>query len=1372
MQDSAGAGRSDRTGDRRQRVRRARLRDRARTSCLHLGAITFLILISVTQRIGQTTLDTKFDLTADPGRLLGKSLNLWNTGVDLGGLADQGYGYLFPQGTFFLVGDLAGLPDWITQRAWSALVLLIAYDGARRLARALGVGSGSLTARLPAAAVHVPVLVGLAYSLSPRIVGLSGELSAEMLPSAVLPWVCLPIVLCLSGRIAVRRAALLAGLGVVAMGGVNATENLLALPLPLFLVLSGLARPVGRRLAGWWVLTTTLASLWWMLPLLLLGAYSPPFLDYIENAANTTRTTGWSNTVRGAEHWLNYVPNGDGPFWVAAHAMSTAAVLVALGGLIAALGVVGLSRSGEGALRFRRPLLIAFLTGLVVMTWGHGDPAGSPLAGAVRHLLDGPLVPFRNIHKADPLVRLPLALGFGATCALAAARATDWLAGRTLRLPYVRVLGVLAAGALVVGSAAPVFTGSLRHPGWDRIPASWQQAATWLDHDGPGATLVVPAAGFAQQTWGWTGDEPIQGLTSSGWVTRNQIPLIPAASIRLLDGIDARLDDGLGSPALAPTLAAAGITRILLRNDLDPSIADSTDAPRVATALAASPGIERVKTFGAAALPALEVYRVSGALARPEATVTSTMPVLTGAPEDVITAREAGLVGPGEHVVVRPAPAGQAPTIVTDGYRLVERNFGRTHDAVSDVLTGSEPSRTHRLVADYVGAPGVPRVYARYGDLSSVTASTSAGYADSLGPVRPEYGPAAVTDDDPSTSWRSAPFTRARGQWVQYDLTRPRRTGMVTVLAGSGGPGSVRVTRLAITAGSVREVVVPDAQGRAVIDFGSLVASRVRVTVLAISGHDATAQVAIRDIAVAGVDTSRTLVVPDTGADASTSFVFSADPPRRPCLYGALGTNCDPAYARPGAERGHLDRTFTLHGAGAWTFSGEVVAEPSADTTKLLLPIKGGLATTSTSVLGNDPAVSAVFATDGQAATSWLAARGDRAPVLRLTWDRPRTLSRLQVTPSQIPALTPYEAVIVANGQTRRVPIGSNQLGYFTPITGATSASITLRAHAGGGTGRSVGVGEVRLDGLAGLTRPVPLRWAFTSPCGLGPNLYVDGQAHPTRVRGTLGDIVDGHTLRWESCDPTIVLTSGATRLQVDANGFFVPTRVVLRSGQAPPTGPVVVGAQRTVSGATPLASSMRMQIAAGPESLLVFGQNANPGWKATLAGHDLAATVVDGWQQGFVVPAGAGGAVRVDFAPQSPYRIALGIGAGGVLALIVLLLLDVRRTRIATVEVSAARAPRPALRAAMLIAGLLLLAAASPVAGGAALVGCLVARTRLSISIAAAALVLASGVVAAVVDGTVNGTPGTLADLLAALGCGLAAATLAAPGEGLDVES
>ena len=47
----------------------------------------------------------------------------------------------------------------------------------------------------------------------------------------------------------------------------------------------------------------------------------------------------------------------------------------------------------------------------------------------------------------------------------------------------------------------------------------------------------------------------------------------------------------------------------------------------------------------------------------------------------------------------------------------------------------------------------------------------------------------------------------------------------------------------------------------------------------------------------------------------------------------------------------------------------------------------------------------------------------------------------------------------------------------------------------------------------------------------------------------------------------------------------------------------------------------------------------ANPGWTATLNGHRLTPVTLDGWQQAFVVPAGAGGRVAMTFTPATGYR-------------------------------------------------------------------------------------------------------------------------------------
>lgn len=1336
----------------------ARSAERLRSRWLLLSVAALLVVVSFAQRVGQTTFDTKFDLTADPIAALGRSFTLWSTQTNLGGLQNQSYGYIFPQGLWFAIAHVVALPDWVAQRIWSAIVLLVAYEGARRLARALGIGAET-----------IPVVAGLAYALTPRIVGLSGALTGEILPSAVLPWVCLPVVLALGGHLSARRAAVLSGLAVLCMGGVNAAENLAAFPLPMLLVASGLGSKAGRRFAGWWAGAMVLACLWWMLPLLLLGRYSPPFLDYIETAYATTRATGWSNAVRGAEHWVSYIYVGGEPWWPAANAMSTNPTLIIVAGVVAAIGLLGVFHP-------RMPRLLPFgmsvLLGLLCVTVGHGGVAGTPLASVARDLLDGPLVAFRNVHKVDPLIRLPLALGLANVCAvllLHLARPSWWRdAAQSWRLtvPRLRVVGVAALVVLLLASAAPIFAGKLRQPGWDRVPEAWQQAARWVDHDGPGATLVLPATGFGQQVWGWTVDEPIQGLARSAWVARSQIPLVPPTSIRFLDGIEQRLEDGTGSPVLAETLAAAGVTRVLVRNDVDLRAADVADPARVAAALLNSPGLRPAKAFGRSGQgkqSLIEIYRVDGATGEPRVTDQRSMPLLTGAPEDVLTAKEAGLVAPDAHVRVGVAGRGEAPDVVTDGYRRIVRQFGRFHDAASQVMTRDERYRGGRKVSDFAGVSGVPRVYAEYSSLRAVTASSSAGYADSVGQIRAELGPASAVDGDDSTFWRSSSFQQARGQWVQLDLDKPRRVGLVTVLLAVDGFTAAPATRVQVSAGKdSRQLAVDQRTGRVVVNFGKQVpASRIRVTVLAAGGNDPGAAVAIREIDVAGLDVQRSLVVPDVGAGARTSFAFSSEAPRRACLATTLGPACDAYAARPGAEQGHMNRVFTTHEPGSWALRGQVVALPTEATARTLLPLGRGVRATANSVLANDPSVSGVFAMDGRSDTAWLANLGDLSPALTLTWDKPRRLSRLRVDAAIISSVAPYEAVIEARGQKRVVPLGPDTLGTFKPLV-ARAATITFHGRSDAtGEQLPLGVGEVRLAGLEGQVRGVARSWRLTSQCGLGPLVSINGIEHKTRVTGTLGAVVDAQPLDWSTCGGPVALGSGRQLLSVAATDVFTPTTAVLQS-QPVAAGPGITG--RRVTGGSTASSSIRMRVGAGPVAVLSFGQNSNPGWQATLAGASLTPTVVDGWQQGFVLPAGAGGKVEVQFGPGTAYHVALAVGALGALVLLLLLLLDLRwPSRLDPMPISEPRTRRRSrllLVLALVVLGLL----GGPVLAGAVIVGGVVASRAQGLTAVlgtGSLCVLASGIAAVYSPDIGSGSPDGLANGLAAVGAGLLVATL-----------
>ena len=91
-------------------------------------------------------------------------------------------------------------------------------------------------------------------------------------------------------------------------------------------------RLVGARCAA--------ASLWWIAPLLLLGRYSPPFLDYIESAATTTSTTSTVQALRGTADWVAYIP---GSGWRAGEILLNNPAVILNSVIVVAIGLAGLA---------------------------------------------------------------------------------------------------------------------------------------------------------------------------------------------------------------------------------------------------------------------------------------------------------------------------------------------------------------------------------------------------------------------------------------------------------------------------------------------------------------------------------------------------------------------------------------------------------------------------------------------------------------------------------------------------------------------------------------------------------------------------------------------------------------------------------------------------------------------------------------------------------------------------------------------------------------------------------------------------------------------------------------------------------------------
>ena len=103
----------------------------------------------------------------------------------------------------------------------------------------------------------------------------------------------------------------------------------------------------------------------------------------------------------------------------------------------------------------------------------------------------------------------------------------------------------------------------------------------------------------------------------------------------------------------------------------------------------------------------------------------------------------------------------------------------------------------------------------------------------------------------------------------------------------------------------------------------------------------------------------------------------------------------------------------------------------------------------------------------------------------------------------------------------------------------------------------------------------------------------------------------------------------------------------------SPAPAPQAASASRAVTIASWQPDRSRLSIGPGAASYLEVHENYNSGWAATLNGQDLTPVRLDGWQQGFVVPAGPGGPITLTFRPAATYHLALVIS---ILAALILL--------------------------------------------------------------------------------------------------------------------
>ena len=1235
-------------------------RMRAVATCGVLFAAVFL------QAPGRMVADTKLDLVENPLGFLGRALHLWEPEGFAGQLQNQAYGYLFPIGPFFAAGHLLGLPGWAIQRLWWGVVLCTAFLGARAVAARLGIGT-------PA----TQLLAGLAYALAPRMISTLGPVSAETWPMAVAPWILLPLI-AVRGRTLPARSVTRSALALALAGGVNAALSFAAALPALLYLLTRRLRGDGLRLLVWWCGAALLATLWWLGPLLLLGSYSPPFLDYIESARNTTATTWLVETLRGTDHWVAYLGAQLGSTWQAGLDLVTNPALILDTLIVAGLGLAGLALR---SMPERRWLCCVLMSGLLMVTFGHVGALDGLFAVQQQELLDGVLAPLRNVHKFDPLIRLPLALGLAHVLSR-----ISWgrePAERRLTARTVKLVAVLA----VAGMASPALVGRLAPSGsYEAVPAYWHEAAAWLDMNASGRALLAPGSRFGTYVWGTTQDEPLQPLTSAGWEVRNAVPLVQPGHIRLLDALERRFASGRPSSGLAAVLRRSGVQYVVVRNDLAYAAGRSSRPVQVRSVLGGSAGLQRVATFGRvrpeqpapgtvfdARLqgegPAVEIWRVTG----PPPARVSLVPLdqvsrISGGPESLLDLADSGLL-PARAAMLAGSEGsdlGRGPVVVTDGMRRREVDYGASVDNTSATLAAGDPLRLNRVAPDYLPFDDARHfTVGTWHGAEDVQVSSSRADAGVLGGSDPARQPAAAFDGSADTAWVAAPGD-VLTPWIEARLDRPRRIPAITVRLL---PDSARVLESVVLIVDGVGTTVPVSSPVVRIPLPDAEVRTVRVELHARRG--AALPLGIAELDGLGIRHGLRVPSDEPAGRAVDRFSFAAaDGHSDGCVTEGERVVCVPALLRSAEDDERLDRTFATSRVGEFRLSLQAAPRAGAALTdKLAVATRPTVTAVASSVAVDAPASGAAAAVDGRPGTGWTADPDDDEPSLSLRWDRPIELSTLRmVTSPDLPASPPAQIAVTVGSRTVRAGMSSDGVVEL-PRVRADRLTITVPSQPRTASYDPVrdtvgwlpwGISEVRIAGLPGPRRTdeAPVRFG----CGQGPEVTIDGRAYPTRVEATTRQLETLSDVEAIPCGPdgaSVRLRPGEHRLVMTATAAWRPVRAGLRADTATSIGGGVLSEPRVLQWGEE-ARAVALDARSGG-SLLAIPENLNAGWRATLGGRELRAVQVDGWQQAFAVPAGPAGVVRLTFEPAVPYRVALWWGLA---ALVVLVLLAIRFSR------------------------------------------------------------------------------------------------------------
>lgn len=601
--------------------------------------------------------------------------------------------------------------------------------------------------------------------------------------------------------------------------------------------------------------------------------------------------------------------------------------------------------------------------------------------------------------------------------------------------------------------------------------------------------------------------------------------------------------------------------------------------------------------------------------------------------------------------------------------------------------------------------------------------ATSYGNSVSL---TPEDNPTFAVDGDVNTAWRTGGFSAATGERLQVTYRDRITTDRITLLQAVGGVRTRTIARVGISfdggpsttyeldASSRPDRPADDGTAGQVITFPTRSFRTIDITIEGtdpdrLRRYDGISAVGFAEVVVTDLDGTRPVadevvrlptdlldVAGHDALDRSLAVVLT-----RLRVAGTVAVRSDP-------ERS-MARTFSLPDARSFAVTGQIRLSNRAVGDNVIdaalgLPDagSGGVTATSSRRLPGGLANRAMAAIDGDPDTWWSPGFLDqRGEFVDYVAARPVTVDELQLTLLNDGRHSVPRSLEVAVGegddldiQTVEVPAISDQANE----NGSTSVAVRLPRTVQGRhirvtipraedsvrnvetldwfTGRPlimpIGLVELGIDGLS--APDLPTRVDDTCRDDL---LEVDGEGVGLSVSGTTAALLAGEALPARSCDPDgLALPEGASTLRTtraDFTGLDVD-RVILRSaagGDADTEdGPLVPGS-RPGEGRPDVRvdaqgrTTVDATVADAPEPFwIVLGQSYNPGWHATADGADLGPpTLVDGYANGWEVPAGTDIDLHLEWTPQ---RVVWGAIWLSVAALLVALFLALRPQRAA----------------------------------------------------------------------------------------------------------